>query len=276
MISSVSSVKSLERYIFSSWRSSSLAYSRYSPDCLTMKWAVRSASGLSISKNLFKSSSACVLARVAAARSTGNAFSRSGSSSSACLSASSLIVFSTAVSSISLSILSRSNSTRMSPFLTGLPSSMACSTCSGMAQAFGLIETSVIRLASKMPLKTTSILNGPFSTLAVAGLLLPGDAVGKSVVDCSQLDFHGRVLRCLPSEGQRLESADRRERKRPESTPLPVRMPNFSPMGPRSGSISSVVSPLGKREYIYCCACSDYPGLVPEAFTIARAWRARK
>ena len=39
----------------------------------------------------------------------------------------------------------------MSPFLTGVPSSMARSTSSGMAQAFGLIETSVIRSASKTP-----------------------------------------------------------------------------------------------------------------------------
>jgi hypothetical protein len=36
----------------------------------------------------------------------------------------------------------------------------------------GLIETSVVRVASKIPLKVTSTLKGPFSTLDVAGLLL--------------------------------------------------------------------------------------------------------
>ena len=131
-----------------------------------------------------RSSSAWVLARSAAARSTGRAFSRIGSSSSACLRARSLSVFSTSVSWIALSILSRSNSTRMSPFLTGVPSSMARSTTRGSAQALGLIETSVIRSASKTPSRATSILNGPFSTLAVAGLLLlEGEAVaGASVL----------------------------------------------------------------------------------------------
>jgi hypothetical protein len=67
----------------------------------------------------------------------------------------------------------------MSPFLTGVPSSIPRSTTNGTAQALGLIETSVVFVASKMPLKVTSTLNGPFSTLVVGGLLaLEGDVAG--------------------------------------------------------------------------------------------------
>ncbi len=98
-------------------------------------------------------------------------FSRIGSSSRACARAISASVSSTSASWMALSILSRANSTRTSPFFTGVPSSMARSTTSGIVQPFGRIETSAARFASKIPLTVTSIRSGPFSTLTVAGLL---------------------------------------------------------------------------------------------------------
>ena len=110
-----------------------------------------------------------------------------------------------------------------------------------MAQAFGLIETSVIRRASKTPFKTTSILNGPFSTLVVAGLFLPGDAAEDASYCLQRISRPAFAV--LPLEDGRLESAASTRSRAPRSTPLPVRMPNSSPTGPRTGSISSVISP---------------------------------
>ena len=93
-----------------------------------------------------------------------------------------------------LSIFSRSNSTRTSPFLTGEPSSMARSTTRGMVQLFGRIETSAVRFASKTPLNVTSTLNGPFSTLAVAGLWPPeADGAGAAPEDCARAAVVGVI-----------------------------------------------------------------------------------
>ena len=58
MISSVSSVRSLERYIFSSCRNSSREYASHSEYSLTMKCAIRSAMGRSIATKFLMSSSA--------------------------------------------------------------------------------------------------------------------------------------------------------------------------------------------------------------------------
>ena len=50
-----------------------------------------------------------------------------------------------------------------------MPSSIAFSTTRGSIQAFGLTESSASLAASKTPGRVTSTLNGPFSTLVVAG-----------------------------------------------------------------------------------------------------------
>ncbi|MGO8731462.1 MAG: hypothetical protein ACLQVM_01565 [Terriglobia bacterium] len=57
----------------------------------------------------------------------------------------------------------------MSPCLTGVPNSTAFSTTRGMDQALGLTATSDILADSKTPVRVTSTLNGPFSTLTIVG-----------------------------------------------------------------------------------------------------------